>query len=387
MSIKYIYEPEKIKELLKQYPKIAAALPDPDKEGEKTLSFPHARKTARDLYIPFSYSKYYEHLDELLRSLEECLQKGWDKPSLVKASNKCNYSTLLSEMYIAKCFLNKKYKVSNYDREEGLPDLIIENNNQKLSLEVYCPRDFEGYEEFKDNLRHAIFHLDERFDYDYAISIEQINFYRPDGYCLHFDPWGFSKLNDNFKKRWEFIEPIVKKIQENLKKNIKSLDLQFEYQQLNSRISLNLTNIKESETFPIRHWSFKKLPGIHHNPPGMLQKLLANKVLNKLKEKQALADAIKGFAIDISYLRYFGEFFGNFYFNQLVEAAESILNHPNFVKENVFDIIAFCSPRDVSNGNISVPIIYLRKDTNISCLDFFGGLSRFTKHSDTIYYQ
>jgi hypothetical protein len=204
MTIEYLYNPRIVDEVLRGYPFLYQKLRDPTQEGQQAVSFPQCRKTGREIYRILS-NQHYPHLVEILRALEYCIANGWEQPTLLKTRGQKEFDSSVAELFVAKYFLKSGLKVRSFDQGKGttsVPDMLVGSGALSMSVEVYYPRDWDGLEYFREELRLGILHLDVPWDFCFKIIMRLIGQFGPEDKPLWFDPWQFSEVNKNSTTGW-----------------------------------------------------------------------------------------------------------------------------------------------------------------------------------------
>ena len=128
MNIEYLYNPQEIIQILSDYEFLKKQLKDPEKEGLQSNSFSGLKKTQREIYRILT-NLHYEHLNNLLSSLNFCISHGWKNPRLLQTRSEFEFDSLVSELLVATYFAENGYKISSFDHskdENRVPDLLPE---------------------------------------------------------------------------------------------------------------------------------------------------------------------------------------------------------------------------------------------------------------------
>jgi hypothetical protein len=340
MTIEYIYDPESVEGVLARYPLIRQEIKK--SEAQETENFPNARKTFRQIYRVLS-NTHYPHLCDLLDSLEYCLASDWRQPRLLKTRGD-DFGSAVSELYVAKWFLRNGFAVRGFDDAKGtgpVPDMLVQAKNFSLVAEIYCPRDWDGLEQFEDELRLGILHVDLPWDFCCELEIGPISEFGPDGKPLLFDPWQFSNANDTPQKRLQIIEPILTKV----KTHLQTLTEPFFHIEANARSISILARFKEVRRsigrVPSRdiYVSAPTLSG--YAPERMFGELLRNRITQKIRKGQlqsASGETLKALIVDVSRLGYVAQFEHNWYLSQFRQAVKKYLN----LTTMGIDLVLFC---------------------------------------------
>jgi hypothetical protein len=158
----FVFLPPDVERLLAELPHLAAALPRPANEGEPSAAFPAARRSRRELYRALA-NPQWPHLVELLQAVDECVGAGFRQPTLLQTRARKAFVPALGEIRAAEHFLGRGYAIGGFDTTKGsesVPDLLVEAEGTRVAVEVYCPRAWEGLDDYVDELKDALNQLD-----------------------------------------------------------------------------------------------------------------------------------------------------------------------------------------------------------------------------------
>ena len=367
MSIEYIFDPEEINKTLQKYPFLKKVVSDPNNEGDSSQSFPNCRKTRKEIYR-ILINQHYQHLEKLTKVLEICAANGWGNHKIFRTSSFSELNSAISEILLAAWFLRKKFQVEFLDLQKGqgpVADLEVKFENISAKVEVYSPIDWAGMDDFYNDLRLGILHIDLPFDFDFKIRGKLLKCLN-NGCLQYFDPWAFSAAFDEPAKRWSIIKPLLEKIELKLsKKNCKKrFVITSQKKALNSSVSITIKNIsKNISGIPERLGSILR-PGLSgYRPEGMFDGLVSGKLQEKIKKGQLGANKseIKILAVSISDLDYGNSEFKHEYY--LPKFGESLINH---IKIPSVDIIIFFRIYQKSGKlHLEIPLFYKKVDIGI----------------------
>lgn len=331
MTLEYIFDPANVAKTLGLYPSLRQRLPDPADEGREAVNF-KARKTGRQIYR-ILVNQHYSHLVQLLETLEYCLTNGYEQPKLLRTSVRQDYGSALAELFVADFFIRRGFKARSLEQGKGsmsVPDILVDLGSLSLSVEVYSPRDWGGMEDFVDELRLGILHLDVPWDFHFEITIQAMNKFNEEGRLLRFDPWQFSEATDTPEERLEKIVPLLSKIELSLTGASKSIAVTMPYESENVLVEVNLDQIqKSSHRLPARYGGGLDPTLTGYAPEAMFDQLVQRRVLKKIHKKQVQALANKGIGVlfvDLSRLGYSSEFEHSWYLNKFRESVEKHLD-------------------------------------------------------------
>jgi hypothetical protein len=197
LNIPYLYDPQEIDRAWAHHPELRRSLLQYARKDDRAIPrpkyFPHAKSSYREIYRVLC-AQHYPHIAQLTRCLEECLAMGYSHPTLFHYSLP-NFQSALSVVFFAAHLLRRGLFVENLDERRGtekVSDLKVKWHNRAMNIEVYAPRYWEGLEDFVDELRLCLMHLDVPYDYCSKIKIDLSRQSLANG-VLHFDPWDFSE--------------------------------------------------------------------------------------------------------------------------------------------------------------------------------------------------
>lgn len=391
MTIEYIYDPQIVDKVLQGYPLLRQGLGDPAQEGQKAVSFPQCRKTRREIYRILS-NQHYPHLVELLKLLEYCIVSGWEQPTLLKTRGQKEFGSSVAELFVAGSFLKRGLKVRGFDQSKGagrVPDMLIESGTLSMSVEVYCPRDWNGLYYFLEEMRLGILHLDVPWDFYFEISMELINDFCPEGKSLWFDPWQFSKVNENPADRWAKIRPILSQIETNLSGATRAeIVACLPNEDLNVLFEVRLFQIQKSQGHtPARIGTVSGPTLSGYAPEGMFDRLVERRILKKIQKGQAQSlqrAHFRALIVDISRLGYTSEFTHPYYLQQFGQSVEKHMDS----EELDVDLVVFCFPRSEPKADMAIPVLFRKpslSDENFGRL--FGGNRSFSALSEEVFIE
>jgi hypothetical protein len=279
---KYLFCPEDVQLTLRDVPLISQVLKDPAREGEASLAFPHARKSPRELYRILS-SQHYPHLRDLLATMESCLKHGWKQNNLLRTRSNAQFNSELASLRFAEHLFGLGFEPKNLDAAKGrssVPDIHVQTPSGPLSVEVYVPRDWEGFSSLLEEVRVGLLHLDCPWDYSVEVSVSV---------PISGIPVAWSLLDLYEKKPIRvavdrILEPVVKHLNG---KRVGPLDLIIpEPDAPGVEYDLRLSNLRcARERLPMRSAVISYLmSGLA--PEGMFQRLLSRRVVPKIRKNQ-----------------------------------------------------------------------------------------------------
>lgn len=369
MALEYIFDPQDVSRSLQAHSYLRERLGDPKNEGVKSVHF-QARKTRREIYRVLS-NQHYEDLVDLLGSVEYCLKGGFESPKLLKTNVRQDFASCVSELLLAKYFLQQRLSIRSLEsgkRNTVVPDLLVESA-VPVSVEVYTPRDWVGMNDFVEDLRIGILHLDLPWDFRFEISIELISRLDDDGKPQWFNPWDFSDATATPKQRFRKIAPFLDEIEARLTKYKQGFSIRRLDHEHNVSVELRFENIQKSEgNLPARSGGFLVPTLTGHAPEGMFDQLVEKRLAKKIRRAQAQSiktEGLSGLFVDVGRLGYPDEFSHPWYLNRFSQSLEKHLEHG----DSVIDMIVFYLPRLDKKTDTRFPLVFLKPGIDRDVLD------------------
>jgi len=367
MDIEYIFEPEEIRKIIIDYDHLGNRIGDPNKEGIESTSFPCARKSQRQIYRILT-NQHYPQLQELLTDLDLCLKSGWEQPKLLKTRYEPEFDSAVSELIVAVHFIKLGFGISGFDdrkMQDSVPDVLVSRENLQCVCEVYSPRDWDGLEYFKEDLRLSILHLDVPWDFKFTIEMNCIDHFDTNGSLLHFDPWQFSDTYSSPAARDAVIKPFIEEIEDILKRpHTRTLNRRMTDKSNNVLTKVKITNLRKSKCkLPSRFGTILTPTLTGYAPERMFARLIMRRVNNKLLRNQTKAICegdLKALFIDVSNLAYVSQF-GHEYYQKSFLA--SISRHLDLTCMEM-DLVVFFLPSQSKNRQLDT--LFVSKKPNIS---------------------
>ncbi len=369
MTLEYIFDPRTARSILQLYPKLHQRLAEPAVEGRKAVNF-QARKTPREIYRVLS-NQHYQHLADLLSTVEYCLKSGFEAPKLLKTNVRQDFASSVSELLLAEYFLRRGFSVRSPESEKGnevVPDLVVDAA-VPISIEVYTPRDWMGMNDFVEDLRIGILHLDLPWDFHFEILIELISHFDHDENPLWFNPWNFSEATETPKQRFTKIAPALAEIEAKLSGSndafiIKRLDHEH-----NISVEVRFEEIQRSERdLPSRSGGISVPTLTGHAPEVMFDQFVERRLLKKIRSGQAQSIQTGGLAavfVDVNRLGYSYEFSHPWYRKKFSQSLEKHLEHGDLD----IDVVAFYLSRVNEKTVTEILLLFLKSGIPDDVLD------------------
>lgn len=157
------------------------------------------------------------------------------------------------------------HSVENLDASRGAgaaADLKVKRHGRAINIEVYAPRYWEGLEDFVDELRLCLMHLDVPYDYCFSVKIGLSR--KSTASCvLQFDPWDFSEAMKELSVRQSWLNSYLPRIRSSLLGASPTEEVQGEVRgkRTTSLVQLSFSEVSRShQTIPDRFssWVFSK---------------------------------------------------------------------------------------------------------------------------------
>ena len=268
----------------------------------------------------------------------------------------------MSELLLAEYFLKQGFSVRSLEEGKGreaVPDMLVEAA-RPVCIEVYSPRDWTGLNDFVEDLRIAILHLDLPWDFHFEVRVELINRFDHEGKPIWFDPWQFSKSTETPKRRFTKLVPILSEIETRLSKSKAAFNFMSRDDLQNVLTKLSFEQIRRGDgALPSRSGRGNTPTLTGYAPEIMFDQLVERRVLKKIQKRQAKStklDCLSALFVDISGLGYTGEFSHNGYLNKFSQSLEKHLE----TSEIDIDVVAFYLPEINQYNAIQFPLVFVR---------------------------
>ena len=97
----YLFNPKLVEARIAPLPLTSKLIHEKKRVGTPSTAFPGLHRTDREILRILGRSNRYQHLDELLRSLENCLANGWDAHQL-GSRDRDEFGSLMSDLQVAE---------------------------------------------------------------------------------------------------------------------------------------------------------------------------------------------------------------------------------------------------------------------------------------------
>lgn len=296
----YLFDPAVVDTTVTRLPRTATLIHEKKRKGDPSSAFPRLEKTEREILRILGRAHLYPHLDELLQSLEHCLENNWDAHQL-GARDRDEYASLMSDLQVAEHCLARGFTLGSpvgLNIQGAKPDLYVQKGDAKVIIEVFRPRELQSFHDCLTDISRLLKEADIRFDYDASINLDVIDPFDKDGRLV--SPWHPIDLDDA-------LEPVVDDALARIAAKLEEIapaanaEIVEEWPKRNLKILVELTDVRVSVgDEPDRGIGAGKGYG-GYEPVGMLARLMPP-IVAKAKKRQAgeRGDAARILICDVS---------------------------------------------------------------------------------------
>lgn len=198
--IDFLFDPGSVARTLSELPHLARVLGDPHREGERAANLPGARKSSRELYRVLG-NRHYEHLAQLLATLDVCAGAGFTQPTLLRTRGRRPFVEAIAELHTAEHFRRGGCRITGFDEAKGgdsVPDILVDGNEVTAAVEVYCPQAWPGLAAYSQAISDRVKNLDRGIDFGFRIEHEQREQFGPGMRLLQLHP---AELSDGLDEQ------------------------------------------------------------------------------------------------------------------------------------------------------------------------------------------
>jgi hypothetical protein len=185
----YLFDPETVQERIRPLPRTAELIHLKKRVGEESLAFPRLQKTEREILRVLGRANLYEHLDDLLASLERCLERGWNAHQL-GARDRHEFASLMSDLQVAEHCLLREFTIESpvgLPIEGVKPDLYVRKGDVGAIIEVFRPRELPAFHDFLTDVSRLLMETDVRLDYHADVKLKCLSDFDAAGRLV--SPW------------------------------------------------------------------------------------------------------------------------------------------------------------------------------------------------------
>src|SRR5579884_3234140 len=273
----YLFDPETVEERVAPLPLTAKLIHEKKRVGDPSNAFPKLQTTQREILRILGRAHVYDHLDELLQSLERCLAAGWDAHQL-GARDRDEFASLMSDLQVAEHCLIRGFTIDSpvgLNVEGPKPDLYIRKGGLAAAVEVFRPRELPSFHNFLTDATRLLNEAD--------IRLDVVSDFDDTGKLV--SPWHPLDLE-------EALSPVATEALERIAAKVDALEpgacqvLTEEWPDRNLKVSVELHDVEPStDDEPARLVSSSKGFG-GYEPVGMLARLMPA-IVSKAKKRQA----------------------------------------------------------------------------------------------------
>ncbi len=152
--------------------------------------FPSLRKSPREIFRVIGGADAYPDLEELLRSLDWCLDRGWGSHKL-RSRARQEFQSLVAEIRIAEHLFLRNFHIDPalaLRVSKRKPDLAVVAQDVKAIVEVTRPREWEATERFRDEVLGLLKNADIPLDFACEVDVRLRNDFDERGQLLQAHP-------------------------------------------------------------------------------------------------------------------------------------------------------------------------------------------------------
>jgi hypothetical protein len=281
----YLFNPETVEARIAPLPRTAKLIHEKKRVGEQSAAFPRLQKTEREILRILGRANLYSHLDELLKSLERCLENGWDAHQL-GARDRDEFASLMSDLQVAEHCLIRGFALESpvgLNIQGPKPDLYARKGEMGVIIEVFRPRELPAFHNFLGDASRLLYEADIRLDYSADVNLGVISDFNGSGRLV--SPWHPIDLE-------EALAPVADEALERVAAKVAALApvshelIVEEWPERNLKLTVELTGVRVSAgDEPDRLVSNGKSFG-GYEPVGMLARLMPP-IVAKANKRQA----------------------------------------------------------------------------------------------------
>lgn len=282
------------------FPRTATLIHAKKRRGDPSTAFPQLQQTKREILRVLGRAARYRHLDELLQSLERCLESNWSAHQL-GSRDRDEFASLMSDLQVAEHCLERDFTLESpvgQNIEGTKPDLYLQKGRAKSMIEVFRPRELQAFHYCLTDISRLLMEADIRFDYDAEIELGVIHPF--DEARRLVSPWHPIDLNNalapviddalgRIAAKLEAIEPAA---------NCEIVEV---WPERNLKIVVELVNVRVSTGDEPDRTVGNGMGYGGYEPVGMLARLMPP-IVAKAKKRQAgeRGDAARILVCDVS---------------------------------------------------------------------------------------
>jgi hypothetical protein len=336
----YLFDPAAVTAETSRLPALARAIGNVATEGAVARTIPSARSSSRQLFRILG-NTHYDHLQQLLVSLDRCLADGFSQPDLLKTRGAKDFASSLAELAAAEHFLLRGFRVSGFQstkRNGSVPDLLIEKGATRALVEVYCPQPWAAMNAYDDGLNDLVKNLDAPFDYRFDVKVSRLENFDASGRLLYTHPGDLNDALIDPNVRGELLSTLHDRLLRALSRPRKRLTVQLTDRPRNLVTRITLSRIKPASGLPARGGGIAP-PGLSGYSPEAIFSRIVKNARKKAARGQASAvglDQPSVLLVELSRSELRSELGHDWYAARMIEELEEQL------ALGEYDVIAFC---------------------------------------------
>jgi hypothetical protein len=281
----YLFDPEIVDDRVSALPLTARLIHEKKRTGQPSAAFPKLQKSAREILRVLGRAHAYEHLQELLQTLERCLGSGWDAHQL-GARDRDEFASLMSDLQVAEHCLIRGFVLESpvgVDIQGPKPDLYVSKDSARAIIEVFRPRELPAFHNFLTDVSRLVKEVDIPFDYGVEIKLDVIDQFDKSGRLV--SPWHPIELN-------EALAPVADEALSRIASKLASVGpathehILEQWPDRNLKVELQITDIRPSTGDEPDRWVSNGKNYGGYEPMGMFARLMPP-IISKAKKRQA----------------------------------------------------------------------------------------------------
>lgn len=163
----YLFDPSLVEERIRSLPATERLVHRRKRTGGPSQAFPRLLKTDSEILRILGRANLYDHLDDLLESLERCLGSGWDAHQL-STTSRHEFASLMSDLHVAEHCMLQGFTVESplgATIEGRKPDLFIRQGDMEAVIEVFRPHEIPAFHSFLGDVATLLMEADIALDF------------------------------------------------------------------------------------------------------------------------------------------------------------------------------------------------------------------------------
>lgn len=371
---RYLFVPDRVEETLAGLPTLATLLGPPAVEGDPARAFPRARSSPRQIYR-LLVATHYPHIAALLEAIEFSFARGWRDEQLLRTASRARLRGAISEAVVVEALLHARFEIEAVPRGAAAsPDIRARRDGLVALVEVYAPRTWEGLEDFVEDGKDWLKHLDEPYDYDFGFHLSHLRLFGEDGRLRWFDAFGFSAEVERPSRRLDELAGPLGDALKQLRDGEREIEVKVSDDALDVEIAVSINSVRAAEQeLPVRGGTFAP-PGLSgYSDEGIFALMLQRGLQRKLGKRQAVGGEggeLAVLVVDLSHLQV----------DYGLEDEIHLRHMHEVLAENVdaaaipYDVILFVRPRGTGPGAFGLRFDVVRTGASASAAELVDAL-------------